>query len=333
MGAKPRREGIQMATTSAAPGTKPSAVVEIDRLRISYTEVADYDLTQLSAERRVQVREEVHYAPRDAVERYAIQMGETAFPPIIVTSDAWTVDGNTRIEASLKRKDKFFPALVLDIAWEKATPTQQNNLYILAATLNANHGTSLTARETRVVTASFIERGVTPEQIARAIGLKPASVTAVKKEIDASKKLQHVGLDDNGSLKGASLRALGAKDVLNLNDVPFKELALLSADAGLNASEIIATAKTARESGSDSGALEYLAQERVDLGDRIAEHELTGSRKPPVSRQLRQHLGFVTKFAGREHELVETDPKVAAAHAETVRNAIAVLEALLKAQG
>lgn len=319
-------------TPSAAPSTKSTAVIEIERLGFKYEEVADYDLTQLSPERRVQVREPLHYAPKDAVERYMIQMGETSFPPIIVTNDAWIVDGNTRVGAKLRRKEKFFPAFVIEVSWTGATEKQRNDLYILAATMNAMAGQPLTSKEVRQAAARFIERGYKAEEIARAIGLKPASVSAVRKEIEAEKKLERVGLGSNGEMKGASLRALGNSKVLDLNDVPYKELATLAADAGLNASEIVSTAKAAKETGSDAAQVELIQKERVELGDRIREHGLTGAGKPPVSRQLRQHLGFVNKFAGREQELIETDPKVTASHAEAIKNALGVLNALYEAQ-
>lgn len=321
-----------MATSSASPGTKPTAVTEVERLGFEFTEVADYDLSKLDAKRRVQVRESGHYAPKPMVDRYVVQMGESPFPPIVVTSDDYIVDGNTRIAAKARRKEKFFPAYVLDVAWQKATAKQRSDLLILAATLNADAGMPLSAKETREVTKTFIERGFKAEQIARAIGVRPASVTAVKKEIDAAAKLERVGLDSNGALKGASLRALGAKEVLALNDVPFKELALLAADAGLNAGEIVATAKAARDTGSDTGAVDYISKERTEFGDRIREHELTGSGKPPVSRQLRQRLGYITKFVGREQELIETDPAVSAQHVLALQTASQVLAAVLKMQ-
>jgi hypothetical protein len=322
-----------MPTASAAP-VKPTEIVEIERLGFAWTEVAQYDLTKLSTDRRIQVRETPHYAPKESVERYAIQMGQSQFPPIIVTSDGWIVDGNTRIGAAAKREAKFFPALVLDVAFagRSTTSKQKNELVALAATLNAQNGVPLTARETREITATFIGLGWKAEQIARAIGLKPSGVTAVKKEIDAAAKLARVGMDANGAVKGASLRALGAKEVLALNDVPFKALATLAADAGLNASEIVTAAKGARETGSDTGQVQMFEDLRTEFGDRISERRLTGVGKPPVSRQLRQHLGFVTKFVGREQELIETDPKVSETHSAALTTAIAVLTDVLEMQ-
>lgn len=320
-----------MAITSATQA-KPSAVVEIERLGFGWTEVADFDLTRLSVDRRVQARETAHYAPKETVEQFAIAMGEVPFPPIVVTADDWIVDGNTRVGAKLRRKEKFSPAIVLDVAFAGASRKQEHLLHALAATLNQMGGLRLTAKEVRAIAQRLVELGWKTEEIGRAIGLAPGGVTQVKKEIEAAAKLKRVGLDANGAVKGASLRALGAKDVVGLNDVPFRELAALANDAGLNASEISSTAKEARATGSDTGAVDVISKLRTELGDRIQERKLTGVGKPPVSRQLRQHLGFVTKFTGREHELLETDPKVNATHVEALSSAVAVLTAVLEMQ-
>jgi hypothetical protein len=321
-----------MTATSTATQQKPTAVVEIERLGFSWTEVSDYDLTKVDPDFRVQVREDVHYAPKETVEQYAVMMGETPFPPIVVTKDNVIVDGNTRVKARIQRKEKFTPALQVEADWHGATDKTRDLLIALAATLNAQGGVRLTAKETRVVAKHLIQLGWKTEQIGRAIGLKSGSVTQVKKEIDAASKLSRVGLDPNGNMRGASLRALGSKDVLSLNDVPFKELATLASDAGLNASEIVTTAKNAKETGSDAAQVELISNLRTEFGDRIRERELTGIGKPPVSRQLRQHLGFVRKFFNREQELIETDPNVSPMHAETIRDAITVLTEVLKMQ-
>jgi hypothetical protein len=318
---------------SSTTQDKPNAVVEIERLGFGWTLESQYDLTRLSVDRRVQVRELKHYSPKESVQRFAIQMISTPFPPIVVTRDGWIVDGNTRVGAKLLQKqDHFFPAIVLAVEWDTASPKVRNELYALAATLNSDSGVGLTAREIRDVTPRMIELGWKVEQIGRAIGLKASSVSQVKREVDAKKRLDKIGLELNGEAKGPSLRALGTKEVLGLTDAPFRELAQLSADAGLNASEITSAAKSARETGTETGALEKLAALRVECGDRIRQKALTGKGVPPMSRQLRQHLGFVAKFAGREQELVETDPAVGQTHLEALRVALAVLGEVLRMQ-
>ena len=147
-----------MATTPTSPA-ESKAIVEIERLGFSWTLNAQFPLEDLSAERRVQVRETGHYAPRDAVGRYAVQMAQSAFPPIIVTADGWIVDGNTRIGAALLRGDKFFPAYVLGADWLGGSTKRQSELKALAATLNSQNGTPLTAREIRTQAEQLVALG------------------------------------------------------------------------------------------------------------------------------------------------------------------------------
>jgi hypothetical protein len=326
------QEGGSQVATASAVSAKPQAVAEIDRLGFGYTEIAQYDLTNVSPDRRVQVREVGHYAPKESVERYAVQMNHVEFPPIVMTKDQWIVDGNTRVGAKLYRKEKFFPAIVLDVTWEGAGQKRKDEVLALAATLNAQNGVPLTAKETRSAVRTFIALGWLNEQIARAIGVKASTVTAVRKEIEAEVKLEKVGLSVNGDMKGASLRALGVKDVLSLNDVPFKTLAELARDADLNAKEIVDIARSAKEAGSDSAAMARFAELRSEFRDRIQQKTLTGTGKPPMSRQVRQHLGLVLKYADHEDELLETDPGVAAKHIEALERAIGILTKVLAMQ-
>jgi hypothetical protein len=312
--------------------TKDKAIVEMERLGYAFTEDAQYDLSNLDPTKRVQVREDGHYAPKDAVERYAIQMAHSQFPPIIVTSDGWIVDGNTRVGASLSRGSKFFPAYVLDVAWNDLGDDKRDLLFALAATLNSQNGTALTREESRVVVERLLDLGWNADNIARAIGVKGQVISAVKREIAAEDKLARVGLtNENGSaIKGASLRALGGKDVVTLNDQPFKSLATLAVDAGLNAKEIGEAAKSAKDTGSDSLAIETLEKLRAEMDDRIRDKALTGHGNPPASRMLRQHLGFVVN---REPgALVETNPTIAVEHTALIRTAIERLNAVLAAQ-
>jgi hypothetical protein len=62
-----------------------------------------YDRLQIRGDDRVQSRIDKNNAPKFMVERYANQMGEFTFPPVIVTQDHVTVDGNTRVKARAQR--------------------------------------------------------------------------------------------------------------------------------------------------------------------------------------------------------------------------------------
>jgi hypothetical protein len=302
------------------------AIVEIERLGFKWTEIAQYDLTQLSDERRVQVRDSKEYAPREEVERYAIQMELAEFPPIIVTADAYLVDGNTRLAALRKRNQLRFPAIVLDVAHADSSQKVRDELAMLALTLNQANGRSVSKAALRRDIIAGLRLGWTIKQIGRASGAKPSVVIGIQHEEEARAKLTRVGIHPNGELKGASLRALGTAPVLALNDEPYKNLALFAADAGLNVREIQTAAKEIKETGSDAAGLAAIQQMRLEQAERIRSHELTGVGHPPVARQMRQRLGFVQKFRGQERELVETNPANVAMHLQALDEAIAVLQ-------
>jgi ParB-like chromosome segregation protein Spo0J len=330
-----QRAATTPVLTLTQPQVPPSAITEIKRLGFSYTEVAQFDLGELSVDRRVQVREVGHYAPKDAVDRYAVQMSQSQFPPIVVTLDGWLIDGNTRVGAAEKRQQKFFPAIVIQIEYAGRTTTEktQKELRALALTLNSNHGVPLTAKEARDGARDLISLSWRAEQIARALGLKPAVLTQVRREIAAEDKLRKVGFTAYTSLGGAALRALGSKDAQALNDAPFLGLALLAADAGLTATETTTAAKDVREIGSEEGQIQKLEALRTEFGDRIRERALTGKGKPAPSRQLRQHLGMVMKYeVATAHELLETDPAVNDTAMRFLDHCIPVLIALRNMQ-
>lgn len=319
-----------MPSTPATPSTQSSpAIVEIERIGLRYTQEAQFDLARLSADHRVQVREDGHYAPKENVERYAIQMELAAFPPIVVTSDDYLVDGNTRVAAARLRKDGRFPAIVLDTPFATAPPARQAELRALAATLNAMAGQGLTRQETRAAVEYFLELNWTAQQIGRAIGIKSSRINQIKREIDAREKLAHVGISANGDLQGTSLRALGSTSALILHDEPYKKLATLAIDAGLNAGEITAAAKEMEATGSDLAGIVKIEALRTENEERIRQRALTGTGKPPLARMLRQHIGFITKFAGEEEKFVESNAAVAAQHVTALEDAIKVLAATL----
>lgn len=311
--------------------SKSPAELELDRLGFKYTLVPEFNLDQLSDDRWVQVRESEHYAPKEQVQRYVVQMSESTFPPIVVTKDNWGIDGKTRIQARKVRNEKFCTAFMLDESYEGATDKRRNEMAALGATLNCNAGMALTSREIRAQVRNFITLNWKSEQIGRALGAKASVVTAVRKEIAAENRISNLDVPAD-KLSGATLRALGGKDIVAINDAPYAGLANLAADAGLNAKEISATAKELREAGSDSAALEILAQERAEMEPRIRDHRDTGVGKPPASRMLRQRLGWINQYAVKERELVETSAAGQAVAIEYLQKAITVLTKALELQ-
>jgi hypothetical protein len=288
--------------------------------------VAQYDITGLNE--RVQAREK-HIAPADRVTEYAARMKVEPCPAILVTRDGVIVDGNTRIGGAKRNKMQFLPAYILDVNFESANEKERHYLSALAAKAN-RHGLVLDKKEKRVIVGALVEEGWTADAIGAYVGSAPSVVTQVKYEIAASGKLARVGLDNNGKLKGASLRALGK--IAEMNDAPFKEIAVLSADAGMNATEIATLGKTVKDAGSDDAALVAIASERAARTDAIRDLSLTGTAKPPMARKLRQTLGFVVNNEGDPRKLVEFSDAYIEQHIETLTISIGVLQAVLAAQ-
>jgi hypothetical protein len=309
---------------------------EIKRLGFDFAFEAQYDLERLNVNRddptgRVQVRDVKHVAPRDNVKRYAAQMEYAAFPPIVVTADGVTVDGNTRSAASLQRKSKFFPAYVLDVAYTSATPKQKHLLVALAATLNQQNGQPLDKSEQPAAVEALLAENWKSEEIIRAIGVTRGTVAAVRKEMQGKAKLERAGLKVE-DMQPKTVRALGAEPAVDLNDAPYVALAKLATDAGLSMAEVKGLAKEAKATGSDADAVTLIERVRGESGERIRDRQLTGHGRPPRSRILRQHLGFIVNNADDITSLVETNPASMAETVEMLEQARSVIDQLLEAQ-
>jgi len=309
----------------------PVQMAELNRLRFNVKEIAQMDvIARVSKDRRVQVREADNYGKKEEVTSYAAQMGQSVFPPIIMTLDDYLADGNTRVEAAKVRGDRFLPALVIQENYATADPRRKLEFHMLAATLNNQNGRRQTSKEARKTLVDALKLGWRVEQIVRALGTKATEVTKVKWEVDARDRLEKVGMQ-NGQVRatGTSLRALGKPVVLALNFEPYRALASLAMDAGLNASEILTIAKEAKATGSDQAALDHIAQVRLENDERILNYTmLEGPSKPPVARQLRQRLGFITKFAASPGVLVETNAPSMLQHQTALDASISILSAV-----
>jgi len=326
-----------MATTSA-PEPKSTAVMEIERMGFKWELVPEFDLTKLSPERRIQVRDSKHYAPPTMVKRMAAQMKVSVFEPIVVTRDFWIDDGNTRVGARALNGDRFCPAYVIDVDWEgpRTTNDDKRKLRAIGATLNSNGGRQLEKDEMERSVRDMIEMDWKSDEIIRALGMTPNKVNLIRRQMRAEERLEKVGFEFKTELplRAASLRALGNNSVQVLNDTPFKEVAELARDAGLQSAEINEVAKAAKDTGSDTDAIDHIRRVRVENTDRITAYRTTGGGKPPASGKLRQSLGYLLAFEGRPAELLERSPNlsVVADHEKALRAAVALLQDVLRLQ-
>jgi hypothetical protein len=293
----------------------------------------EFDLTLVDPEGRVQVRIDKNNAPREMVERFAAQMAFSAFPPIVVTQDARIIDGNTRYRARRRREERFTPALVVPVAWETADPEMQIRLEYLGLALNNSNGKALDRVERRRMVRDAVALGMNTSQIVATVGFPANTVNGIRREVEAEAKVKSVGKGDlvevdRPVLRDAALRALGK--AVDLNNEPFAELAQLTADAGFNASEVVAMASSIRDTGSDVLALERINREREANAQRIADRRRGGDGHPPASRVLRQRLGFIE---GREAAaLVETNREKMDDHLAAVEAAIEKLTKVAELQ-
>lgn len=299
-------------------------LTELRRLGIEWKLDRNFRLGLLHPGKRVQVRDAG--APRDQIQIYAMQMqGGAQFPPLLVTSDYWLVDGNTRNDAALINGQSTFPVYIMDISWELATDKEKDELYVLGGSVNNLGARRLTPQEQIRHARSAIALNWKPEEMARAFGLKPGQITALRKEVAAERRLTALGLDAL-TLRVPMKRALGSRLPLALNDDPFRGLAGLAADAGLTMNEILGLAQEIKATGSDAAQLSRLSEVRAEMKPRIRERKLTGRSLSPVpARRVRQALGQVAKYEGREPELVELDQTMADSHLAYISAVMRVL--------
>jgi ParB-like chromosome segregation protein Spo0J len=303
-----------------------AALAEIENLGLSYHRVPEYELNRLSHGKRVQVRDVKAYAPKHMVERYTAQMASSEFPAIVVTSDGWLVDGNTRIAAAAKRRRSTFPAIVLDVAWADASADEQNTLFALAATLNSKGGNPLSPKEQREVARRFIELGWLPAQVAKAIGVPVSRLTAIKRAVAAENKVREVGGDVIAVEKAKKLAVLGTTNALSLHSDPYRRVAELAVKADLSSADTDQLVRRVKDATSDARAAKVLDEAEHEMSDRVRQVRLTGKGKPSGPAMARQHFGFFAKYEGLEHQLVETNPDRKASYGEQLDRTIKILQ-------
>jgi hypothetical protein len=287
-----------------------------------------YDRLKIPTDTRVQSRIDKNNAPTSMVNRYANQMGEFDFPPIIVTKDAITVDGNTRVKAHAKRGDRYIPALVVPIAWEGADDATQRKLLYISELINNMNGLPLDDGERRKMAYTMIEEGAPDEDIVGKVGLTLASVRGLREKHKASQRLQQVGIDPKGPISEI-LRAFGKSNPQALDDTSFRDVAQLAVDAGLKANEVNSLATSLAQTGSPELRQERLTRERQSRETQISARR-TGQANPQLANQLRKKLQILF-----EHPLtvfLEHDPEKIQEHVEILAKAEEILGNVRAAQ-
>lgn len=315
------------SSSTTTPFLAPEVEAELKRLGLTWKMEAQYDLRTIAG--RAQVRDIKNLAPKANVASYAVQMGEKPFPAIVLSSDGYVIDGNTRIAARAKRKEHFCSAAVLDLGYHHATPTQKAELHALAATLNQLGAERLKPNEVRRIIEDLLDLDWSNENIARSVGASPSTASQVRRERAGRDRLASLGLDPN-DFDESSTRVLGSPDAMSLNDAPFKALAELTLDAGFKTKEVQEVARAMKALGADKLALDHVAKFRKDQASRIKQHRLTGKGKPPMASQVRRSLGIVVK--NNPADLVEVNPTAMDSYRDLLDKAINVLSRTMDMQ-
>src|SRR5262252_1555743 len=115
----PTQEDLFDGAFDSTDFVDPSSLIEA-MLGLKPKLEADFDLTRIDPNERVQIRIDKNNAPKEMVTRFASQMTFSKFPPIVVTRDPKIVDGNTRYRARVERGERYAAALVIPVDYETA---------------------------------------------------------------------------------------------------------------------------------------------------------------------------------------------------------------------
>lgn len=325
-----------MATVKArqdVPDAAKMTVDLVDRLGFGWELDYEYPVDKFDLTKRVQIREERHYVPQEGVTRFAAAMRQGhKFPPVVVSSDGYVVDGNTRIEAARRNRFPTMQTVVLSEPYEAAPDSVKRRYTAVGAAANASNGKGIDKKEIRdAVILIGSDPTYTATRIGAILGIPEHYVQSYLAEGRTVTRAKQLGLDVNDSFTAAQLRLLGK--VRGVNDPVWRRLFTLVKDSGMAPTELRDLLKSVRESGSEQKATAILTEERESRRQQIAEYKATAKSKPPVAAQLRQHLGFVLRDDIGIDGFVEYNRNQAAKHLETVEQAIGVLRSVVEAQG
>lgn len=270
---------------------------------------SQYDRMRLHSDDRLQSRLDKNRAPKHMVERFAHQMGESVFPPIIVTRDGLKVDGNTRDAAHSKRGDRFISALVIPIDYASADEHMQEKLVNLSRALNNMNGLPLDDDERRMYAYGMMKEHASDEEIVTRVGLSLSKIRELREQYKGSQRLLELGVDLHEQPTGSVLRAFGKAKMDGLDEEGVRGIYQLSTDAGMKATEISALATSLQEAGSDEMRRERIARERQAREEQITTNQ-TGQRTVNLAGKLQSRLAILDEhplnvFMERNEERVD----------------------------
>ena len=155
----------------------------------------DYERPMPNLGRRIQIRNEKHYAPPAMVTsiRDAMKRGEK-LPPVVVTQDDYLLDGSTRVTAAQRIGFPHIQAVILDVTYESAKESEKRRLAALGAAFNARYGKGIDREELRgAVEQIGSDPTYTATRIAALIGVTDTVVQSLLAEKKARARAEKLG--------------------------------------------------------------------------------------------------------------------------------------------
>ena len=226
-----------------------------------------FPLTRLRIEDAVQIRAELHRAPKVTVEQYVTHMKHGAiFPPIVVGSNGMLVDGNARVDACRLLSKKTFPAY-------KVKFPQLGMAKMIGAALNQMGGDRLSDEEIVIAAEAMMAESYPDEAIARTLGRSISHVRNVRKDRAFREAAERIGLAEVRLPKQMQRVLAGIS-----HDEPLKAAVELVARANPATKDVANLVNTIEKTRSDAEALAVIQNTEAQWGP------VTGP--PPTARPL-----------------------------------------------
>jgi DNA-binding CsgD family transcriptional regulator len=318
-------------TKLTIPTMPPYAQGAAEKLRLlGFNGLTFYEFQPLGdVARRIQIRSlDALATPRKIAQYAELLSRKTRMGVAVYTADGWLVDGNTRLQAAYKAGMKHFPAIVLRESWQGAPAALEQRIHAAAATLNLSHGQNLNERdkENAILLIVGEDKDASAEDIARKLGVSRNTVASTLHARAAKDRagLLGVDMDLTSEFTKSHWRELGSRSKLFTPDV-YRELVEFIGEYHVSTGDARVIMNRMQEREYDQERLDVIAAEKESRETTVT----SASRRPPLSAMLRQHLGFLLKYAGSEGMLVELgSEKAAQNHDRVIYESIGALKKL-----
>ena len=232
-----------------------------------------------------------HIPSKQKVQQIALAMSRnTAMPPIVVTSDGVTVDGNGRQGGARKNNRTTIEAIVLNRPYHNADPATRSRLRLLGSILNRHTGQDLDRDDIRATIETAMDQGdFSREKLASLLKISTATVTNTVDAVTARNRAEGLGVVVNSNVTQGQLQNLG-KASSKLNDTPYVELVRLCVDFALKATVFNPLLKEVLSKTNDAEKLEVINAQRRFEEIQLGHLQMTGKPLPTPWLDIKQSV-------------------------------------------